>query len=166
MEALGFNLAYLLVFGINFIVLLVILKKVAYKPIIDKLDERANMARETVENAEKMKQEMARAEESVKAQIEAGRKEGQAIVAQASEIGERVKTEAREEARRDAEALIAKARAEIDKERTETLDELRREFVELTILAAQRVIDESLDRTKHQRLIEQVLEEGMTPEDN
>ena len=166
MADLGFNLSSLLIFGVNFVVLLVLLRLVAYKPLMNKLDERANMARETVENAEKMKQEMARAEESVKAQIEAGRKEGQAIVAQASEIGERVKTEAREEARRDAEALIAKARAEIDKERTETLDELRREFVELTILAAQRVIDESLDRTKHQRLIEQVLEEGMTPEDN
>ena len=166
MEGLGFNLAYMLIFGINFVVLLVLLKKVAYKPIIDKLDERADMARETVENAEKMSQEMARAEESVKAQIEAGRKEGQAIVAQAAEIGERVKTEAREEARREAEALIARARAEINKERTETLDELRREFVDITILAAQRVIDESLDRMKHQRLIEQVLEEGMASEDN
>lgn len=166
MEGLGFNLAYMLIFGINFVVLLVLLKKVAYKPIIDKLDERADMARETVENAEKMRQEMARAEESVKAQIEAGRKEGQAIVAQAAAIGERVKTEAREEARREAEALIARARAEINKERTETLDELRREFVDITILAAQRVIDESLDRMKHQRLIEQVLEEGMASEDN
>jgi F-type H+-transporting ATPase subunit b len=166
MADLGFNLSSLLIFGVNFIVLLVVLRLVAYKPLMNKLDERANMARETVENAEKMRQEIARAEESVKAQIETGRKEGQAIVAQASEIGERVKTEAREEARRESEALIAKARAEIDKERTETLDELRREFVELTILAAQRVIDESLDRTKHQRLIEQVLEEGMTSEDN
>jgi F-type H+-transporting ATPase subunit b len=166
MEGLGFNLAYMLIFGINFVVLLVLLKKVAYKPIIDKLDERADMARETVENAENMRQEMARAEESVKAQIEAGRKEGQAIVAQAADIGERVKTEAREEARREAEALIARARAEINKERTETLDELRREFVDITILAAQRVIDESLDRMKHQRLIEQVLEEGMASEDN
>jgi F-type H+-transporting ATPase subunit b len=166
MEGLGFNLAYVLIFGINFIVLLVLLKKVAYKPLIDKLDERANMARETVENAEKMRQEMARAEESVKAQIEAGRKEGQAIAAQASQIGERVKTEARDEARREAEALIAKARAEIEKERAESMDQLRREFVDLTILAAQRVIDESLDKAKHQRLIEQVLEEGMASEDN
>jgi F-type H+-transporting ATPase subunit b len=166
MEDLGFNLSSLLIFGVNFIILLVILRLVAYKPLMDKLDERANMARETVEQAERMRQEAASAEETVKAQIEAGRKEGQAIVAQASEIGARLKAEAREEARRETEALIAKARAEIDRERVESLEELRREFVELTILAAQRVIEESLDKTKHQRLIEQVLEEGMAPEDN
>jgi len=43
---------------------------------------------------------------------------------------------------------------------------LRREFVDITILAAQRVIEESLDKTKHQWLIEQVLEEGMGNRNN
>jgi len=166
MGALGLNLAYLLVFGVNFLALLVILKKVAYKPILDKLDERAALARQTVEQAEQMRQESARSEEAVKAHIEAGRKEGQAIVAQASEIGERLRAEAREEARREAGAIIAKARVEIERERVEGLEALRREFVELTILAAQRVIEESLDKKKHEDLIVRVLNEGIAPKDN
>jgi F-type H+-transporting ATPase subunit b len=161
MERLGLNVAYLLVFGINFIILLVLLKVVAYKPLMNKLDERANMAKETVDKFEQMKQESARAEEAVKAQIEAGRKEGQVIINQAAEIGERLKAEARQEARKEAESLIARARVEIDRDRAESMEQLRREFVDLTILAAQRVIDESLDKKKHSQLIEQVLDEGI-----
>jgi F-type H+-transporting ATPase subunit b len=166
MSALGFNIPSLLVFGINFIVLLIVLRVVAYKPIIDKLDERAKMARDTVEEHDKMKQEVARAGETVKGLIEAGRKEGQVIVGQASEIGERVKAEAREEARREAEAIVARARTEIDRERIESMEQLRREFVDLTIKAAERVISESLDEAKHRKLIEQVLQEGIARRDN
>ena len=166
MDELGFNLAYVLIFGINFLILLILLKKVAYKPIIDKLDERAEMARQTVDQAEQVKQELAQAEETVKGQIEAGRREGQAITAQAAELGERLKAEAREEARREAAAIVAQARVDIAREREDSLEKLRQEFVDLTILAAQAVINESLDKKKHQRLIEKVLEEGIKPRDN
>jgi len=160
MESLGINLGSLVAFIINFLLLLVLLTFVAYKPIVRMLDQRSAKIKESMDEAERIKQESARAEETVKAQIEAGRKEGQAIVAQASQMAERVKEEARAEARREAEALIAKARVEIERERQEGFDQLRREFVDLAILAAEKVINQSLDKKAHQRLIEGVLEEG------
>ncbi len=160
MESLGINLGSLVAFIINFLLLLVLLIFVAYKPIVRMLDQRSAKIKESMDEAERIKQESARAEETVKAQIEAGRKEGQAIVAQASQMAERVKEEARAEARREAEALIAKARVEIERERQEGFDQLRREFVDLAILAAEKVINQSLDKKAHQRLIEGVLEEG------
>jgi F-type H+-transporting ATPase subunit b len=161
MGDLGINLGSLIAFLITFIVLIVLLRLVAYKPIIKMLDERSAKIKESMEQAEAIKEKTAHAEETIKAQIEAGRKEGQAIVAQASQVGERVKGEARAEARQEAEALIAKARAEIDRERIESIDQLRKEFVDLAILAAEKVIDESLDKKTHQRLIEDVLEQSM-----
>ena len=160
MENLGINLGSLVAFIINFIILLVLLRLVAYRPIIRMLDQRSARIKESMEQAEHIKQESARAEEMVKAQIEAGRKEGQAIIAQASQIAERVKEEARAEARGEAETLIAKARMEIEREREESINQLRKEFVDLAILAAEKVINESLDRKAHQRLIEEVLEES------
>ena len=161
MGDLGINLGSLIAFLVTFIVLIVLLRLVAYKPIIKMLDERSARIKESMEQAEAIKEKTAHAEETIKAQIEAGRKEGQAIVAQASQVGERVKEEARAEARQEAEALIAKARAEIDRERIESIDQLRKEFVDLAILAAEKVIDESLDKKAHQRLIEDVLEQSM-----
>jgi F-type H+-transporting ATPase subunit b len=160
MADLGINLGSLIAFLVTFVILLALLGLVAYKPIIRMLDERSARIKESMEQAEHIKEKSAHAEETIKAQIEAGRKEGQAIVAQASQIAERVKEEARAAARQEAESLIDKARVEIERERVESIDQLRKEFVDLAILAAEKVINESLDREAHQRLIEEVLEEG------
>jgi F-type H+-transporting ATPase subunit b len=102
-----------------------------------------------------------RAEESVRSQIEAGRKEGQALIAQAAQTAERVKEETKAEARKEAEALIVKAQAQIESDRDESFNKLRREFADLAILAAEKVIEQSLDKKAHEKLIEKVLEEGL-----
>jgi F-type H+-transporting ATPase subunit b len=158
---LGISLPYLAAFMINFLLLLTLLTFVLYKPITKTLDERAAKIKESLEKAEQIKQESVRAEESVRAQIEAGRKEGQAIIAQATQNGERVKEEAKAEARKEAEAVILKAQAQIESDREEAFNKLRREFADLAVLAAEKVIEQSLDKKAHERLIEKVLEEGL-----
>ena len=164
-DKLGIDLGALIAFLVSFVVLLVLLTVVLYKPLTKMLDERSAKIKESMDEAERIKQESARAEETVKAQIETGRKEGQAIVAQASQISERVKEEARAEARQEAENLITKARTEIERERQEGFNQLRQEFVDLAILAAEKVINQTLDKKAHQRLIEEVLEESTTPKE-
>ena len=162
MEGLGINLPTLLAQLINFIILLLLLYFAAYKPIIRMLDQRSTKIKESVEQAEAIRKKTAETEEEVKAQLETGRKEAQAIVAQATQIGDRLKEEARKEAREEAKSLIAKARAEIERERDEVVDELRKEFVDIAVTAAGKVIKETLDKEKHRRTIEEVLEESPT----
>ena len=103
---------------------------------------------------------MAQTEQQVKKQLEAARREAQNIVAEAGQVGVQVKEAARQEARQEAEAIVARARVEIDRERDAAIDELRREFSGLAILAAEKVINETLDREKHRRLIDEVLEQA------
>jgi F-type H+-transporting ATPase subunit b len=158
---LGIELPHLLAIMINFFLLLILLTFVLYKPITKTLDERAAKIKESLEKAEQIKQESVRAEESVRAQVEAGRKEGQAIVAQAVQAGERVKEEAKAEARKEAEAVILKAQAQIESDRDDAFNKLRREFADLAVLAAEKVIEQSLDKKAHEKLIEKVLEEGL-----
>jgi F-type H+-transporting ATPase subunit b len=158
---LGIELPHLVAFMINFFLLLILLTFVLYKPITKTLDERAAKIKESLEKAEQIKQESVRAEESVRAQVEAGRKEGQAIVAQAVQAGERVKEEAKAEARKEAEAVILKAQAQIESDRDDAFNKLRREFADLAVLAAEKVIEQSLDKKAHEKLIEKVLEEGL-----
>ena len=157
---LGIDGHVLVIMLINFVLLFVLLGWVLYKPVLNMLDERSNTIRESMEQAEHIKQEAARAEDSVREQIETSRKEGQAIVAQASQIAEQLKEDARLKAREEAESLIAKARVEIDRERVESMEELRREFVDLAIAAAEKVVEKTVDENVHRRLIEQVLEES------
>ena len=157
---IGIDLPLLIAFIINFVILFGLLSFLLYKPVLKMLDERSARIKEGIEYAEHMKEESARAEEMVKAQLEAGRKEGQAIIAQAAQVGERLREESRQEARKEAEALIAKARLEIQKEREEAIQQLRAEFVDLALLAAEKVINQSLDRKAHQQLVEQTLRES------
>ena len=147
---------------INFVLLLVLLYFIGYKPIRKMLDERSKRIKEGIDQAELAKEAAVRAEEEVQRRLDEARKDGQLILAQAAEIGERLKAEAREEARREAEALIVRARAEIGMERDEAIDRLRQEFADLAILAAEKVIKETLDKERHRRLIEEVLEESST----
>ncbi len=147
---------------INFVLLLVLLYFIGYRPIRKMLDERSKRIKEGIDQAELAKEAAARAEEEVQRRLDEARKDGQLILAQASEMGERLKAEAREEARREAEALIVRARAEIGMERDEAIDRLRQEFADLAILAAEKVINETLDKERHRRLIEEVLEESST----
>jgi len=147
---------------INFVLLLVLLYFIGYRPIRKMLDERSNKIKEGIDQAELAKEAAARAEEEVQRRLDEARKDGQLILAQAAEMGERLKAEAREEARREAETLIVRARAEIGMERDEAIDKLRQEFADLAILAAEKVINETLDKERHRRLIEEVLEESST----
>ena len=74
--------------------------------------------------------------------------------------GEEIREKARQGARQEAEALVARARDEIKRERDEAISELRKEVADLTIAAAEKVIDRSLDKKAHRDLIDKVLEES------
>ena len=162
MEGLGINVSTLIAQLINFIILLGLLYLVAYKPILKIFDERSNRIKESIEQTESIKEQAANAEEEAKKRIEAASKEGQEAVARAVRTGEEVKQKARQEAKPEAEALIAKARLEIQRERDEAIDELRKEVIDLTIVAAERVIEHSLDKEEHRQLIDKVLKESET----
>ncbi len=162
MEGLGVNLPTLIAQIINFAILLGLLYLVAYKPIMRMLDERSRKVKESMEQTELIKQQAERAEEEVKKQIEAAGREGQEIIARAVRSGEDVRQKAQQEARQDVESIIARAGVEIQRERDEAIGELRKEFADLTILAAGKVIERSLDREAHRQLIDKVLKESTT----
>lgn len=161
MAALGINLPGLIAQIINFSLLIVVLYFVLYKPVLKMLDQRATRIKESLAQADRVRQESAQAEEQVKAQIEAARVEGRTIVGQATQVADRLKEEARGQAKQEADAIVARARTEIEREREEAMEALRRDFADLTMRAAGRVINASLDARQHQRLIEEVLREGV-----
>jgi len=160
MGDIGINVSGLVAQLINFGILFLLLYFVLYKPVLRMLNERSNKIKESMDQAEEIKEKMTQTEEQVRLQLEAARKEGQNILAQAGQMGGQLKEGARQEARQEAEAIIARARLEIDRERDEAIDELRRQFVDLAIVAAEKVITETLDKEKHRRLIDEVLEEA------
>jgi F-type H+-transporting ATPase subunit b len=145
---------------INFFIVLLALRLLLYKPVLAMLDRRAERIREGLQAADKSKEQAAEAEQEVARQLEAARRQGQGLIAQAQEASSRIQEESRNAARREAEALLERARSEIQLERDQAIAELRKEFADITVSAAEKVIGQSLDRQGHQRLIEQVLAES------
>jgi len=158
--SLGVNLPLLVVFVVNFIILFLLLRLFLYKPVLKMLDERAEKTREAMELAESTKQEFEQARGEVQKQIEKGRQEAQAIIAQAMQVGERLKEESRQEAAKQAQVIVDRTRAELETERDKIVGDLRREFVDIAISAAEKVIKETLDKEKHRKLIEETLKES------
>lgn len=159
MEGIGISLNGLLAQIVNFLILLVLLYSIAYKPLRRMMEERSNRIRQGLEQAEQASRRLAEADEEARRKLEEAQRKGQEILSQAAALGERLKEEARQEARAQAEALIARARGEIELEREQAIRQLRQEFADLAILAAEKVLRETLDRERHRRLIEEVLEE-------
>jgi F-type H+-transporting ATPase subunit b len=163
---LGINLPVLLAQIVNFTILLVILRLVAWGPITRMLDERRERIAESLQAAERTKAQAAESERVVQDQLDSARREGQALVAQAQEISARIQADARTQAQADAEAMLARARNEIALERDTAIAELRGQFADLTISAAEKVIGSSLDRKAHERLIEEALAQSSFRERN
>ena len=160
MSGLGINVWFLATQIVNFLILLLILYFFAYKPVMKMLDERSRKIRESMDEVQKVKDQAAQTEEEFKKKIEAASKEGQEVIARAMRTGEEARQRAQLEAKQEAQGLVEKARVEIQRERDETISELRQEFADLTVVAAEKVIGQSLDKNAHRQIIDQVLDES------
>jgi F-type H+-transporting ATPase subunit b len=163
---LGINLPVLIAQLVNFTILLVVLRLVAWGPLTKMLDERREKIRESLEAADQAKAQVAESGRQAQESMDAARREGQQLIAQAQEIGNRLQADARSQAQSDAEAILVRARAEIQLERDTAIADLRKEFADLTISAAEKVINSSLDKNAHKRLIDEALAQSSFRERN
>jgi F-type H+-transporting ATPase subunit b len=159
-SALGINLPQLIAQCANFFVLLFLLRFTLYKPILKMLDERKQKIAEGLNAAEIARAEAASAQTNIQAQLVTARQEGQELVANAQNVATRIQAEAREQANRDRDVALERARAEIERERDRAIALLRGEFADITVTAAEKVINQSLDRQAHQRIIDETLAES------
>ncbi len=159
-DALGINLPALIAQIVNFTLLLVLLRFTLYKPILKMLDERKRKIAEGLNAADTARAEAAQAQANIEATLQVARRDGQEIVAGAQQIAARIQVEAREAAARDRESATERARQEIQQERDRAISDLRSEFAGIAVSAAEKVINQSLDRQAHQRIIDEALAES------
>jgi len=155
--SLGFSLPGLIQQLVNFTILLIILRIFLYKPLFRVLDERKRRIQEGIDRAAAAASTAAESEAEARRIMDEARAEGQESIRRAQESAARLREELEARARADADQIVARAREEVALERDQAIEQLRREFADLTIVAAERVINQSLDRQAHQRLIDEVL---------
>ncbi|HVC34621.1 MAG TPA: F0F1 ATP synthase subunit B [Chloroflexota bacterium] len=160
MEALGISVPGLVAQFVNFILLLLILRMVAYKPILRMLDERSLRIRESMERAEAVRQQAASTEEEFVRRLADARREGQEIIGQAEKIADRLRQDEMEKTRQEVDQLRVKALEDIERERERAVAELRKQVADLALFAASRVVGRSLDQASHYRLVDEALAEA------
>jgi F-type H+-transporting ATPase subunit b len=159
LEALGINLGYLLSQIVNFTLLAILLYFVAYKPILRMLDERSARIKEGLEDAELASKRAAQMEQEFEHRVAEARREGQEIIAQATQVSEKARQEILDRAREEAQAQIAKAREEIARERDQAMSELRQQVADLSVTISEKVLGATLDEQRQRQLIADFLEE-------
>jgi F-type H+-transporting ATPase subunit b len=144
---------------VNFTLLAVLLYFVAYKPILRMLDERSARIKKGLEDAEQASRRAAEIEQEFEARMVEARKEGQEIIAQATQISEKARQDILETAREEARAQIDKAKEEIARERDLAMAELRQQVADLSLSISEKVIGQALDEQRQRQLIADFLEQ-------
>lgn len=155
--ALGISLPGLIAQLVNFAILLVILRLFLFGPIVRMVDERKRRIEAGLQASEAAAAAAQASQEGARRALDEARAEGRELVARAQETARRLRGELEQQARADADRIVARAREEMEQERVQAVEALRAEFANLTVLAAERVIGQALDRNAHQRLIDEVL---------
>lgn len=144
-----------------FILLLFLLKKYAWKPILDALNSREEGIRNALDEAEKARQEMVDLKSNNEKIVKEARAERDAMLKDARSMKENMITEAKEEAQAQASKIIQQAKATIENEKLAAITELRNQVAELSIGIAEKIIkDELTEKDKQVKLIEKMLQEA------
>lgn len=157
MEKLGLNVSQLVWQIVAFGLLVFLLQRFLYKPILSMLDERRQRIEQGMRDAQKASEQAAAAQQEFERRIAEAKKEGQAILAQANEMGAKLREEILAESREEARRMIEKAKEEIEADRARAMAELESQVADLAVMISQRVIGATLDETTHRRLIGEFL---------
>lgn len=143
---------------VTFVVVLVVLRLTAWKPILSMLDEREKTIREAIDGAKRERLEAERLLEEQKEAIANARREAAELIRKNQAEVEAAREAALAKAQEDAAKLLEQAQRSIEEERAKAVAELRANAVDLAIAAAGKLIETNLDDTKQRQLAEDFLQ--------
>lgn len=144
---------------LTFLVLLGLLGKFAWKPLLAALDSRHELIKNSLDDADKAKQELERLQQDSREIISEARVEAQSIVAKSRFEAEKLKGEMRQRAKEEADSIVRSAEKQIQVETEKAIAEIRGEVVDLSLLVASRLVKKNLSKEDNQSLIEESLKQ-------
>jgi F-type H+-transporting ATPase subunit b len=145
--------------AVTFALVLGILWKFAWNPILGALEAREEAIRKTIDDAERLQAEAKKLLEQHEARLAEARTEGNRILDEARQAGDRLKGDVMDKARTEAEQVMARAHRQLELETDQALETIRNEAASLAVKAAEKVIQRSLTDDDHQRFAEQAVAE-------
>lgn len=143
---------------VTFILVTIILYKVAWKPILATLERREESIRKAQENAEKIRAQLQEMEESRKKAIAESENQAKEILAAARRAAEEAGRVIEEKSRKEAQILVENAERDIGKARDKAVATLRKESADLSIALAGKLIGANLDDSKNRALVNEMID--------
>lgn len=142
-----------------FLITLYVLKRFAFGPIQNMLDERRERIRRSIEEAEKARNEARRLLEEHRALIGQARGQAEQILSEARKVAEAQRQRVKEETEADRQRRLEETKRQIEAETHRALVQIRAEVAELTLVATTKVTGKVLDDADHRRLIDDAIKD-------
>ena len=139
---------------IVFLVLLGLLAKFAWRPLLEALDQRQESIRRSLDDAAKAKQELERLQTESQRILAAARSEAESIVARTRDDANRLRDEMRQKAQAEAATIVKNAQKQIELETNRALQQIRHEAVDLSVAIASKLLQRNVSKQDNERLIE------------
>ncbi len=144
---------------VAFIIVFFILRKFAFPRITEMLDKRNEKIEGDLKNAEITREEAEKLLAEYKAQLDSARAEAKKIMDEGKALGENLRKETIGKATEEANQLIRRAQEEISREKEKAIKELQNQIADISIEVASKVIQKSLNKEEHSKLIDQYITE-------
>lgn len=143
-----------------FLLLVFLLGKFAWKPVLGAIKERERSIDDALEAAKKAKEEMARLTNENESLLKEARAERDVILKEAKQLKDQIVSDAKASAQAEGAKLIEKAKQEIDSQKAAALAEVKNQVAELSLQIAEKVLNKQLeDQKKQEALVSDLLKE-------
>jgi F-type H+-transporting ATPase subunit b len=144
-----------------FVLLVLLLKKFAWKPILNAVNEREQGIKDALDSAQKAKEEMANLQADNEKLLKEARAERDAMLKEARDIKNKMISDAKDEAKVEADKMVAQAQAAIESEKKAAIADLKNQVATLSLNIAEKVVKQNLATDdKQQELVKSLLEES------
>jgi len=151
------NLFWVIVSALNFILFFILIWSFAFKPVSAMLSERRSKIEQGLKDAEQARRDRENAEQERIAALSEARREANEILARAQKVAQETRDADIAATRDELERLRVKAAGEIEAEKTRAIQEVRAEVADLALLAASKVVGESMTDERQRRLVEEFI---------
>lgn len=143
---------------LNFLILVFVLAKFAYKPVVRIMDERKNKIASDLEAAEKAKEEAEAVKAEYAAKLASARQEAQAIIDNARKTAQAAHDKIMAETKAEQEQIIASAKDAIALEKKKAMDDIRVQVISLSMVAAGKIVEQKLGSAEDQKLASEIVD--------
>ena len=143
----------------TFLILLGLLARFAWRPLLAALESRQATIRQSLDDAEAARKQLAEAQQNAEATVRQARIEADTILSDTRSAAATLREQMRQEAQSEAQALVANAERQIQLERDRALAEVRREAVDVSLAIATKLIQRNITREDNEALIDDALKQ-------